>query len=516
MSPSSSAAKTSSLAAITICAVLQVLAQVIFQVVIAKEFGASLEVDTFSAALAIPIVLTSILTGSIGYIMVPLLVPLAQGTTSETAHSKPAHSEATPSLAEFKQVAFSVGVFAIGSCALASLLIGFFATPITSVLYSRFENTERELASGMLRIMSPMIVLSAIQGWLQGIYHSRQSFLVPALANALGPSAVTLLLVLPIHLPQPIYWVAWCLLFGSFVPAVCLSPAIRHGVPSSWKLPPSTVIAIRRSIPLIAFNSYTKLDPVLDRILLAGITVGAISHLNYAQRFITALVLVATSGVSTMAFSDLAGAYSGELGHFRARFFENMRRMVLVVLPVIVGLSFFAHSSIKTLLERGQFSAHDTTQVSLVLIALVGFFIASAVGDLVSKSFYAIGDTRTPSIVGAAAFTIGMGLKVLGVTYWGVFGLAVATSIYTLLSVMMMIPILARRLQLHNFAKELGPTSIRSLFAALGGSLVAAGLLQLPTVTAWWFAVVFGAAMYTGTLLLWKDPTWRSMVLREK
>lgn len=511
MSTSSSAAKTSSLAAITICAVLQVLAQVIFQVVIAKEFGASREVDTFSAALAVPVVLISILTSSIGYIMVPLLVPLTQGNQQE-----PDKTKVELSNREFKQVAFSVGVLAIGSCAIASLLIGFFASPITALLYPRFENAEHELASGMLRILSPIIMLSAIQGWLQGIYHSRQSFLVPALANAVGPSAVTLLLFLPVQLTQPIHWIAWCLLIGTAVPIACLSPAIRYGVPSSWSLLPSTVLAIRRSIPLIAFNSYTKLDPVLDRILLAGITVGAISHLNYAQRFITALVLVATSGVSTMAFSDLAGAYSGELGHFRARFFENMRRMILVVLPVIVGLSFFAHSSIQTLLERGQFSEQDTTQVSLLLIALVGFFVASAVGDLISKCFYAIGDTRTPSFVGAAAFTIGIGLKVLGVTYWGVFGLAVATSLYTMLSVMIMIPILARRLQLHNFAKELGPTSIRSLFAALGGSLIAAGLLQLPTVTAWWFAVVFGAAMYTGTLLLWKDQTWRSMVLREK
>lgn len=511
MSPSSTTSTTTSLVAITVCAVLQVLAQVIFQVVIAKEFGANAEVDTFSAALAIPTVLVSILTSSIGYIMVPLLVPLAQAAQQESNPEKRESSQQ-----EFRQVAFSVGLWAIGTCLIASIIVGLFAFPITTLLYRRFGSEERELASSMLRILSPIIALSAIQGWLQGIYHSRQNFLVPALASAVGPSAVTLLLFLPITLQQPIHWIAWCLLLGTLATIGCLLPAIRFGIPTHWAIPPATLLAIRRSIPLLAFNSYTKLDPILDRVLLAGLTVGAISHLNYAQRFITALVLVATSGVSTMAFSDLAGAFSGELSQFRARFFENLRRMILVVVPVTIGLSLFAHPSIKTLLERGQFTTHDTTQVSLLLIALIGFFIASAVGDLIAKCFYAIGDTHTPSVIGAIAFTVGMGMKFLGVNYWGVLGLAIATSAYTLLSVLTMLPLLFRRLKLEYIGRELGPTTVRSLIASAFGSLIATGVLWLPTTAAWWLAVILGAAAYTILMLAMKDKTWRSMVLRHR
>jgi putative peptidoglycan lipid II flippase len=511
MSSSSPQSTTTSLVAITLCAVLQVLAQVVFQVVIATDFGANAEVDTFSAALAIPTVLVAILTSSIGYIMVPLLVPLAQATQQDSTPTQRESSEH-----EFRQVAFAVGLWAIGTCLVASLIVGLFAFPITALLYRRFGPEERELAGIMLQILSPIIALSAVQGWLQGIYHSRQNFLMPALASAVGPSAVTLLLFLPTPLEQPIYWIPWCLLIGTLATIGCLLPAVRFGIPNQWAIPPATLLAIRRSIPLIAFNSYTKLDPVLDRVLLAGLTVGAISHLNYAQRFITALVLVASSGVSTMAFSDLAGAFSGELSQFRARFFENLRRMILVVVPVVIGLLLFAQPSIKTLLERGQFASHDTTQVSVLLIALIGFFIASAVGDLVSKCFYAVGDTHTPSVIGAIAFTMGIGLKLLGVSYWGVLGLAIATSTYTLFSVLIMLLLLIRRLKLENIGRELGPTTFRSMLASALGSLIAAAVLWLPTVAAWWLAVAFGAITYTICMLMMKDSTWRSMVLRQR
>lgn len=506
MNASRTAATSTSLAAITICAVLQVLAQVVFQVVIAKQFGASKEVDSFSAALAVPTVLSAILTSFIGYIMVPLLVPLIQDV-NETTREKNEQ--------EFRQVALSVGIWAIGTCLIATLSVAFCASPLTTLLYPRFGSEEHSLVSNMLRILSPLIVLSAVQGWLQGIYHSRQNFIVPALASAVGPSAITLLLFIPIRFEQPIYWIAWCLFLGTLATLSCLVPAIRFAIPQRLSFPPSTMLALRRSIPLIAFNSYTKLDPVIDRVLLAGLTVGAISHLNYAQRFITALVLVASSGVSTMAFSDLAGAYSGDLSQFRVRFYENLRRMLLVVIPVVVGLSLFAQASIRTLLERGEFTSQDTTQVSILLIALIGFFVASAVGDLIAKCFYALGDTKTPSIIGALAFTLGMGFKIAGVQYWGVLGLAIATSGYTLLSVLIMLPILYQRLQLRKMGHELGPTIVRSILGSTSGSLVAAGALWLPITAAWWIAVMLGVFTYTAIMLALRDPTWRSMILRK-
>jgi len=504
MTPRSSPAIKSSLVAITICAIVQVIAQVLFQVALAKNFGATREVDSFSAALAIPTVLISILTSSIGYIMVPLLVPL----NADNKSSSQSNDE------EFRQVAFAVGLWSIGLCALASFILWIFALSIVNLLYIKFSTLERELTAGMLEILAPIVVLSAIQGWLQGIDHSRQNFLRPALANAFGPFVVTVLLFVPITWERPIYWIASSLILGTLAALVLLLPAIRYGIPTHWKMPPATLTAMRRSIPLLAFNSYTKLDPIVDRVLLAGLTVGAISHLNYAQRFVTALILISSSGISTMAFSDLAGAKTGDSTHFCSRLYENLRRMILVVIPVTLGLFFFASPSIKTLLERGQFTSQDTTQVAILLIGLIGFFIASAVGDLIAKAYYAIGDTKTPSIIGALAFTCGIGFKVLGVTYWGVWGLAISTSVYTFLSVCVMFFILRRRLHMEHFFQELFPTSLRSVVGSIVGSLVASVILWSALPSAWWIAVFCGALTYTIFLVAIKDPTWRRMVLR--
>ena len=494
-----STSTSTSLIAITICALIQVMAQVVFQVLIAKNFGSSAEVDAFSAALAIPTVLSAVLTSSISYIMVPLLVPLAQEKQRKL---------------EFRQVAFGVGVWAIGACALASLLIALTARPTVDLLFHRFSPELKILTSQLLFILSPIVAMSAFQGWLQGIYHSRQNFMIPALASAAGPAIVTSLLFIPIPTTIPIHWLAWTLVIGTCIAILTLLPAIQFGIPSVWQLHPTTTMALRRSIPLLFLNSYTKVDPILDRVLLAGLSVGAIAHLNYAQRFVTALVLVVSSGVSTMAFSDLAGAAPGQTDEFQKRMYENMRRMILVVVPVFAGMIMFAFSSIEALLQRGAFTAQDTSEVAVILIALSGFFVAAAVGDLIAKTYYALGDTRTPSWIGAVSFTLGVGLKFLGVAYWGVAGLALATSIYTLLSVAIMIPLLFRKLQKSPIFHELCPTAVRATFATGLGCASAAVILQLPVEFNWWIAVTVGAIIYGGILWGLRDPSWLAMIRR--
>jgi hypothetical protein len=75
---------------------------------------------------------------------------------------------------------------------------------------------------------------------------------------------------------------------------------------------------------------------------------------------------------------------------------------------------------------------------------------------------------------------------------------------------------LFRRLKLEYVGRELGPTTVRSLIASAFGSLIATGVLWLPTTAAWWLAVILGAAAYTVLMLAMKDKTWRSMVLRHR
>jgi len=487
-----------SLGFMSLCSIIQVFAQLLFQVIIASRFGANAQVDAFSAALAIPTMLSAVFTGSVGYVIVPMLVPLA---------SKKEDDE------EFKQLACSLGAWTCLICLFLTAFPFLFSSQITALLYRGFTELQIEATAKLLSALAPLILLGAIQGWQQSVYHSRQHFLLPALASAIGPAATTILAAFSPKGGSDILWVANAMIFGSIIAVLILALPMLSHLPNRWGFHASTWKSIRRSIPLFLFNFYSKLDPILDRVLLAGLTVGAIAHLNYAQRFVTALVLVISSGVSTVAFPDLAGAATtGQGRDFRHCLSENMRRMLLAVLPVIIGCSLFSYSTTQELLERGAFTSNDTTAVAMIFTAFIGYFIAAAFGDLLAKSFYALGDTRTPSLIGAVGFTLGIGFKILGVQWGGACGLAWASSLYYLLNASTMLAILLWRLEDTSWITDLKGTFFRSLSATMIGCFFAWAILRTEVVHIWWLAVIVGAITYGAILWFLNDPTFRKML----
>src|SRR5439155_24146819 len=62
-----------SIAVVTSLTLFQLLLQFATQLVLAKYFGAGGEMDAYVAALAPPVVLATILSGSLGYVLVPVV-----------------------------------------------------------------------------------------------------------------------------------------------------------------------------------------------------------------------------------------------------------------------------------------------------------------------------------------------------------------------------------------------------------------------------------------------------------
>jgi peptidoglycan biosynthesis protein MviN/MurJ (putative lipid II flippase) len=65
-----------------------------------------------------------------------------------------------------------------------------------------------------------------------------------------------------------------------------------------------------------------------------------------------------------------------------------------------------------------------------IMVALVGVLIGGSAGQVISGAFYAIGDTRTPTMLFIGTYTIYIPIKILVFLRYGVVGLAVVTSVH--------------------------------------------------------------------------------------
>ena len=70
---------------------------------------------------------------------------------------------------------------------------------------------------------------------------------------------------------------------------------------------------------------------------------------------------------------------------------------------------------------------------------------------VLAGAFHAKGDTKTPTRITVAVFTIGIGLKFGGFFLWGIIGVAAATSVYHVVNALFLTTTLNRHV--HRAAK---------------------------------------------------------------
>jgi len=63
-------------------------------------------------------------------------------------------------------------------------------------------------------------------------------------------------------------------------------------------------------------------------------------------------------------------------------------------------------------------------------------------GVITSKTFYAMGDTRTPTRMSVITYTLYIPAKIFGFLHYGLLGLAVVTSAYLFLNLIIQVVLL--------------------------------------------------------------------------
>ena len=104
---------------VTTIFIISTFIQLISQIVVTRIFGASLALDTFLAAVAIPSVIVTIIFSTLNNVLVPIL----------------GEKQANDSKDSYHKYFFSL-LFTLGSVSLIlSLVIALFASPISNLLY---------------------------------------------------------------------------------------------------------------------------------------------------------------------------------------------------------------------------------------------------------------------------------------------------------------------------------------------------------------------------------------------
>jgi putative peptidoglycan lipid II flippase len=227
-----------------------------------------------------------------------------------------------------------------------------------------------------------------------------------------------------------VHAIAWAMSLRSMLQLALLVPGWGRYARPDWRAAGGRT-AFMRLLPLMGGATYYKLDPMVERVLASFAPAGHLSLLHLGQQASAAGSQIITKAIVNPIMPALAELAAARLWPDFARL---TRRRLTIVLTVTIGAWIamaVAGRPILGLVLAGWLNPSEIALLHVILVALGGVWLGGAAGQVLSVSFFALGDTRTPTTVGVIGFTVAIPLKIA--CYWsgGIVGLAVATSIYT-------------------------------------------------------------------------------------
>ncbi|HLA10849.1 MAG TPA: lipid II flippase MurJ [Pyrinomonadaceae bacterium] len=406
-------------------AAVNVLLTLVIQWWIVTRLGLGIQTDALFAAIALPQLVLSACSNSLTLVLVPLLA-----TEHET---------------ELGSSLWSLFLAVCGVFVLVALAFAVTAGYWVRWFVPGFSPEAQALTISITRIqMFTMILAAAAAVPLSGLQAKRKFVRVEL--SALASSLLSLMLLLWLMPMLGVVAAAWALGLRAGLQLAWLLPGIVRWQWPRWRAP--TVLEARRRVwPLILGTTYYQADPLVDRFLTSMVPAGGLSTLYLGQQIYGGINLISDKALASPALPTLSiQAKSAQWRAFRSTF-----RKRLVLLGLMTGCGYlvllvFGEPVLKLLIGYAGVSAENVSTLWWIMVALGGYFMAGAMGYISSKTFYAMGDTRTPTKLGLWTYTLFLPIKVVMFFRYGLIGLAVISSAFVLANLLLQTLFLENRL----------------------------------------------------------------------
>jgi putative peptidoglycan lipid II flippase len=494
---------------VMIAIVLGQIAGLARSIIVASAFGASPELDAFTAANRVSETLFLLVAGgALGSAFIPTFTGLLAKDEKDSAW----------------RLASSLANAVTLTLSLLALLFAFFAPQV--VRYALAPKPEIfALTVSLLRIQLVSAVLFGLGGLIVGILNAHKIFLVPALTPAMYQLGI-IFGALALSPSMGIYGLAWGVVIGSGFYLLVQFPTLL-------KLVAQHATRITHFFSLGLQDSNTRQVFLLMGPRLVGV---AVVQLNFWVNIRLALQMVEGSaaslayGFSLMIMAQAAIAQSvaiaamptfsaqhalGQQDEMRSSLASSLRGILFMAIPASVGLILLRVPLVSFLFERGKFDEHDVQLTAWALLWYAAGIVGHSVMEILTRAFYAQHDTKTPVIIG----TIAMGLNIVfSIAFANVFtslgwfphgGLALANSLATALEAAALFLVMRKRLNGIEGGHILRG-AIPSAVAALVMGLCIYGWLYFGSAFSAWIltlaSVVIGGGVYVAALFVFRVP----------
>ncbi len=460
-------------------------------VAIAKFFGLTRLLDAYFSAFVIPALFMALFVNFLGRNFLPVFTEVRKQGLEQA-------SELTSSV---------INVVFILSVALAILLF-IFSPQIFSVILPGFSSEGVEDATMMFRIMSPAIVFMAVNTLNEYVWRYRERYIRVVLCHMIAPITMLSAIVFGSDVLAE-YSLPVGLLAGHILMFLLLAigAGYRYRFVINFKGKYIKRIFFNAGV-LMTSGIIARSRMLIERYYGSTLDVGAISGISLAGKLCNPLSQRPFIGVRMITFTKSSKLFVNDR-HDKVGELYNITILacLLFVVPMAVWVWFNSHEIVRVLFMRGEFNEEMHKLVSFALIGLIPSVIFRSVNPIISNAFYVMDKISVPALVMPIGIIIYIACIEVLLEKYGVFGLAMATTVKEAFTFYIMTIMLGRTLQKFSSTQVFLKlflyiaTSIVSFWLGLqmASWMVSSDILRLA------ISLVAGGILYASLLAVLRD-----------
>ncbi|MEW6606959.1 MAG: murein biosynthesis integral membrane protein MurJ [bacterium] len=456
------------------------------EVLIARYFGISEEVDAYMVAITI----YGLVGGVLGSAFSTSLIPLYQKTLNKCGMEKTKD--------------FIKSIFTFTSITSILLMIAVFVLSkyVIKIIAPSLPESTMKLSVEMLKWLSLLVLGNALFNVLSSVYNALHHFKIPALTDLLSNLCVIITLIFFSGL-----WGIYALVIGLiigiyFVVLILFFNALRLeiiGFRMNFKTEEFKNF-IYFNLPILLYIFLPQLTGIIENFFASSLKQGSISTLGYAKRLseVVSTLLAANIAKATFPTFSLLSTEK-KIVQLQDIVVKLNKQIIVYFLPLSFGLVFFSKEIITLVFMRGAFDSLAVEMTSNVFKFYAAILIANMILPIYFRLCYAFSDTTTPIKAFAISIVFMIPLYYYLTPILGINGIALTSSISILLTLIFTGISVRKKIQgLSIFA--LGKLFARSFLCA---SLAILPLLKFKPTNNYEIIILIGAYFIFYFILAW-------------
>lgn len=385
------------------------------QVLVASKFGATIQTDIIN--------LSQGLVSDIHYILSQVLIT---SFISIYIHISENEDEA-----KAKKFAGSSILLFVGLAICISCLLFFFAPILSQIIAPSYDRESLFSLTQHIKLYAPIVAVFVLICVFKATLNANKNFIPEQISN-LNQSVIMIVLVIAIGDvvgadTLVVGFFAYTIFNAFFLGVLCRNKIIFEF--SNPLSDPFTKQLLSMMGPLLVSYSLIYVNQMVDKILVSGLGEGVITALGYGA-VLSGLVTTFINTFCNMFFSYVTSEIScGNDSGAGNMSTLTLTALIIVFLPVSIITIFCSQEIVSIVYGHGAFDKNAVESSSWALKGYAVMFLPVIFREVLTRLQYGYKETKQPMLNGAIGIISNIFLSIILCKYYGVFGVAVATSL---------------------------------------------------------------------------------------